>query len=90
MWKNFKTKKVGETTFNESTKKVTFWSVLKYIIVVICILAVIFLWVYLVKADKIKFPSIWKATVNIISEKFGEEMQKDEYGNVNVLLIWVW
>jgi len=89
MWNNFKTKKVWENTYETPTKKITFWSVLKYIIVVICILAVIFLWVYLVKADKIKFPSIWKATVNIISEKFGEEMQKDEYWNVNVLLVWV-
>ena len=78
MWKKFNTKKVWETTYETPKKKITFWSVLKYIIVVICILAVIFLWVYLVKADKIKFPSIWKATVNIISEKVGEEMQKDE------------
>ena len=89
MWKSFKTKKIWDIAYNTATKGITFWSVLKYIIIIICVLSVIFLWVYLVKADKIKFPSIWKATVNIISEKFWEEMQKDEYWNVNILLVWV-
>ena len=89
MWKSFKTKKVWENTYETPTKKITFWSILKYVIVVVCVLAVIFLWVYLVRADKIRFPSIWKATVNLISEKFWDEMQKDEYWNVNILLVWV-
>lgn len=89
MWKSFKTKKVWENTFETTTKKFTFWSVLKYIIVLICILAIIFLWVYLVKADKIHFKSLWKVTVNMISKQFWEEMIKDEYWNVNVLLVWV-
>ena len=88
MWNNFKTKKVWENTY-DTTKKITFWSVLKYIVILICILAIVFFWIYLVKADKIHFTSIWKATVNIISEKFWEEMKRDDYWNVNVLLIWI-
>ena len=89
MWNNFKTKKVGENTPINDKKKITFWTILKYLIVVICIFAVIFWWVYMVKSDKLNFWSFGKVTVNMISKQFWEEMQKDEHWNVNILLVWV-
>ena len=89
MWKEFKTKKIWENTPANSSKKITFWKVLKYFVVVICICAIIFWWVCLVKSDKLKFWSFGKVTINMISKQFWEEMIKDEFGNVNILLVWV-
>lgn len=90
MWNNFKTKKVGENIQTNDSKKITFWTVLKYLVVFICIFAVIFWWVRLVKSDKLNFWSFGKMTVNMISKQFWEEMIKDEHWNVNILLVWVW
>ncbi len=90
MWNSFKTKKIWENNFSEKQKKITFWSVLKYFTILACICIVIFGGIYLVKSEKIKFPSIWQWTVNVVSNKFGEEMKRDQNWNVNILLVWIW
>lgn len=89
MWKKFKTWKVWEMTNDLDTKKITFFWVFKRVLVAICIWAVIFFWKYLVQAWQAALWLLWKGTVNVVSKSLGQEMIRDEYWNVNILVVWV-
>ena len=34
--------------------------------------------------------SLWQGTVKAVSKKLWEEMKRDEYWNINILVVWVW
>lgn len=89
MWKNFKTKKVWENDNSTNVKNKIFLFT-KILIVLICIVWVLFFWKFLVKWGQVALWSIWKGTVKTVSKKFWDDMIKDEYWNVNVLLVWIW
>ena len=89
MAKNFKTGKVWEMTKDLDTQKNKCFSIIKWIIVLICLLAVIFLWKYLVKWWQVALWLLWKGTVNVVSKNLWEEMKRDGSGNVNILIVWI-
>ena len=88
MWKKFKESKVWDFQ-QKSTKKITFFSVFKRILVLICLCSVCFAWKFLIKYWKEKIWSLWENTVKKVSKQLWQEMIKDEYWNVNILVIWI-
>lgn len=89
MWKKFKESKVWQFQ-NEQPKKFTFFSVFKRVLVLLCMCAVVVAWKYAVQYTKIAMWSLWQSTVKSVSKKLWEEMKRDEYWNVNILVVWVW
>jgi len=62
-------------------------NIFKYIIVLICIIGVIFFGKYLVVKVQATIWLVTKNTVETVSRKFWQEMLKDDFGNINVLLV---
>lgn len=60
----------------------------KTILIVICILWVIFLSKYVIDTVQATIWYIGKTTVKTVSKNIWQEMIKDEFGNVNIMLIW--
>ena len=89
MWKKFKTWKIWEMTDNSDQKGFSFFWIFKRVLVAICIAAVVFFWKYLVQAWQAALWVLWKGTVNMVSKSMGQEMIRDEYWNVNILVVWV-
>lgn len=89
MWKKFKESKVWQFQ-NEQPKKITFFSAFKRVLVLLCMCAVVFAGKYAVQYTKIAMWSLWQSTVKSVSKKLWEEMKRDEYWNVNILVVWVW
>ena len=67
----------------------TFFSVFKRILVLICLCSVCFAWKFLIKYGQEKIWSLWENTVKKVSKQLWQEMIKDEYWNVNILVIWI-
>ena len=89
----FKTKKVWEIkNYNSYWWMFGWWfkikNIFRFFFVIWCLILVIFFWKYLVNAAKTTVNTIWKWTVNIVSEALGKEMKKDQFWNVNILLVW--
>ena len=84
----FKTSKVWEIHHEKSTNS-TFDKILKYIIFVICLLLIIFFGKNLIHGGHVILGSLWKSTVKTVSSNLWQEMIRDEFGNVNIMLVWV-
>lgn len=62
--------------------------IFKPILVIICILWVIFLSKYIIDSVQATIWYVGKTTVKTVSKSIWQEMIQDEFGNVNVMLIW--
>jgi len=60
----------------------------KIFFVCFCIILVLFLGRYIVSFAQFSISQITKGTVGILSKSIGQEMKKDEFGNINVLIVW--
>jgi len=89
--KAFKNKTIGELN-NYNTYKPFSWSagVAKFFIIVCCIFLVFFVGKYVIKWAQILWWYISKSTVNMVSRTMGDDMIKDEFWNVNVMIVWFW
>ena len=91
MSKKFKHIKLWEIdNYNSSTKNLwSFSAILKYVIIILSIALILFLWKYLVRGAQITLGFLGKSTVKTVSQNLWQEMIKDEFWNVNLLLVWV-
>ncbi|MFA6256295.1 MAG: LCP family protein [Candidatus Absconditabacterales bacterium] len=86
--KTFKNKTIGELNNYNSYKPFSgFTGVIKFFIILCCILLVFFVGKYVIKGAQLLGGYIGKSTVNIVSSTVGDDMIKDEFGNINVMII---
>ena len=92
MWKKFKHLKIGEIDNYNNQKKSFFDSsnILKYSILIACIFLLVFFWKNLVKWWKVALWFLWESTVKTVSSNLWQEMIKDDFWNINAMIIWVW
>lgn len=86
--KSFKNKTIWELN-NYNSYKPFSWAagIAKLLIIVCCIFVVFFIGKYLVKWAQIAVNYIGKWAVQVVSSTVGDDMIKDEFGNVNVMII---
>ncbi len=89
--KTFKNKTIGELNNYKSYKPFS-WSawIAKFLIICCCIFLVFFVGKYIIQWAQILWWYISKWTIKIVSNTMGDEMIKDEFGNVNVMIAWFW
>lgn len=89
--KTFKNKTIGELN-NYNTYKPFSGSagVFKFIIIFCCVALVFVVGKYLIQWAQILWEYIGKWTVKIVSSTMGDDMIKDEFWNINVLIAWFW
>lgn len=88
--KTIKTKKIGQRpsyTQSVRTRRFSFSAILKIIIVLVCIGCVLYFSKYLIGFAQKLVGYVSQGTMNIVSTTIGKPMQRDQFGNVNVLLI---
>ncbi|HMS90680.1 MAG TPA: LCP family protein [Candidatus Absconditabacterales bacterium] len=86
--KAFKNKTIGELNNYTSHKPFSGSAgVAKFLIIVCCIFLVFFVGKYVIKGAQILGGYIGKSTVNIVSSTMGDDMIKDEFGNINVMIV---
>jgi LCP family protein required for cell wall assembly len=92
MRKKFKHLKIGEINNYNNQKKSTFApsNIIKYSIFMVCIFIVIFFGKILIKWWQIALGFLWESTVKTVSNNLWQEMIKDDFWNINIILIWVW
>jgi hypothetical protein len=59
----------------------------KIIFVLFCIILVFFMGKYLLSFAQFTISQLSRGTVSVLSKSMGEEMKKDEFGNINVLIV---
>ncbi len=92
MTKKFKHVKIWEIE-NYNSNKRSFWSfsvLSKYFIVIGCVVLVAVFGKYLVRWAQVALGYLWQWTVKTVSTNLWQEMIRDEFGNVNVLLVGIW
>lgn len=63
-------------------------NIVKIVVVVIAILFVLIFGKYIIEAKNFIMDKVWVWIVKSISKSIGEEMVRDEFGNVNIMLVW--
>lgn len=87
--KTFKNKTIGELNNYTSHKPFSgsAW-VAKFFIIVCCIVLVFFIGKYIIQWAQILWWYIGKWTVSVVSSTMGDDMIKDEFWNINVMIVW--
>ena len=86
--KKFKNKTIGELNNYNTYKPFSWWvGFFKLLIIVCCVFLVFFVGKYVIKWAQIVGGYIGKWTVQVVSSTMGDSMVKDEFGNINVVLI---
>lgn len=88
--KTIKTKKIGQRpsySQNVRTRRFSFSAILKTIIVLACIGCVLYFSKYLIGFAQKLVGYVSQGTMNIVSTTIGKPMQRDQFGNVNILLV---
>ena len=87
--KSFKNKTIGELN-NYNTYKPFSWSawIAKFFIIICCIFLVFFVGKYVIKWAQLLWWYVSKWTVNIVSTTMWDDMVKDEFWNINVMIVW--
>ena len=57
------------------------------IITILCILLIGTFGRFAIQAFRVVGSAIWKTTITVVSKQFGKEMQKDEFGNINIMVL---
>ncbi len=61
-----------------------------FILIVICIAWVGYAGQFLIVKTQAALGYLTNNTIDIVSDTFGSPMIKDAYGNINILLVWMW
>ena len=87
--KTFRNKTIGELN-NYTTNKPFSWStgIIKIVIIMCCVFLVFFVGKYVIQWAQILWGYISKSTVKIVSTTIGDDMIKDEFWNINVMIVW--
>ncbi len=86
--KSFKNKTIGELN-NYNSYRPFSWSagIVKLFIIICCIFIVFFVGKYVIKGAQIIGGAIGKWAVQVVSSTMGDDMIKDEFGNINVMIL---
>ncbi len=86
--KAFRNKTIGELN-NYNSYRPFSWSagVAKFLIILCCIFLVFFVGKYVIIWAQILWGYIGKSTVNVMSKTMGDDMIKDDFWNINVMLV---
>ncbi len=96
MRKKFVSKRIWEMEYRTSSNSNIFGkpnkkkSLINIFITILCILCIGYFWKYIIQAWQFITHSIWKWTISIVSKTLWKEMKKDEFWNVNIMIIWYW
>lgn len=86
--KSFKNKTIGELNNYNSYKPFSGTAgVAKFLIIVCCIFLVFFVGKYVIKWAQLASKYISKWAVNVVSSTVGDDMIKDEFGNINIMIV---
>lgn len=89
--KAFRNKTIGELNNYNSYKPFSWLAgIVKLLIILCCIFLVFFVGKYLIKGVQIVGSYVGKWALNVVSSTMGDDMIKDEFGNINVMIIWFW
>ncbi len=92
MKKRFKHLKIWEIQNQGFRKNSSFFvsNVFKYIVFFLCIFLIIFFWKNLIRWWHIALWFLGQSTVKTVSNNLWQEMIRDDFWNVNVMLVWIW
>jgi len=92
MSKKFKHWKIWKIeNYNSSAKnRISFSTISKYLVVLLCVTLVIVFGKHLVRWAQIALWFLWRSTVQSVSTNLWQEMIRDDFGNINVLLVGIW
>ena len=86
--KRFRNKTIGELNNYTAHKPFSgFAGVVKLFIILACVFLVFFVGKYVIQWAQIVWWYISKWTVNIVSKTMGDDMIKDELGNINIMIV---
>ena len=86
--KSFRNKTIGELN-NYNSYRLFSWSagIAKFIIIICCIFIVFFVGKYVIKGAQMLGWYIGRWTVQVVSSAMGDDMIKDDFWNINVMII---
>lgn len=93
MWqkKKFQKKVIGEvqnyTSYTDIIKPRRKWSFAKVFFVIVCIFIAIFFAKYLITLAQSALSKIAEGTVHVVSNSMWEDMKKDAFGNINIMIV---
>lgn len=94
MPKKFKHQKIWKIENYNSTASFSnmrsFSAISKYALVACCIILVFIFGKYLVRWAQVALWFLGQSTVKTVSSSLGKEMQRDEFWNINMLLVGIW
>ncbi len=87
--RSFKNRTIGELHNHKSYTPFS-WTTgsIKLLIILSCIFLVFFVGKYLLQGAQIISTYIGKWALHVVSSTIGEDMIKDEFGNINVMIVW--
>ncbi len=89
--KKFRNKTIGEVNNYNSRKPFSWFAgVIKFFIILFCVFLVFFVGKYVIQWAQILWWYIGKSTVSVVSSTMGDDMIKDEFWNINVMIVWFW
>ncbi len=91
MAKKFKHNKIGAVeNYNSNNHKLfSFSTISKYIVVIWCVVLVAIFWKYLVQWAQVALWFLGQSTVRSVSSGLWKEMIRDDFGNINMLLVGI-
>ncbi|MFZ2151072.1 MAG: LCP family protein [Candidatus Absconditicoccaceae bacterium] len=87
---SFSTKRIGEIENYSSEKSNSgfgFSGLIRFLFIIICIFGVFRLGKYVIGWTQASLGIISKGSISFISSNIGQDMKKDEFGNINILFI---
>jgi len=86
--KSFRNKTIGELN-NYNSYRPFSWTagIAKFLIILCCIFLVFFVGKYVIKWAQLLGGYIGKWTMNIVSKTMGDDMIKDEFWNINIMIV---
>jgi len=86
--KTFRNKTIGElNNYSSHTPFSWFAGVAKMFIILFCIVLVFFVGKYVIQWAQMLGGYIGKSTVNVVSTAMGDDMIKDEFWNINIMIV---
>jgi polyisoprenyl-teichoic acid--peptidoglycan teichoic acid transferase len=90
MKNKFKNTKIWHIDNHKNQNKhLSLYGVFKYFVIFSCIFLIIFFGKTIIRSWQIALWFLWQSTVKTVSTNLGEEMIRDDFWNINIMIIWV-
>jgi len=95
MKSKFAHRRIGEIQKYNTYSDLVKWpsknkSLINIFITILCIICIWYFSKFIIHAGQSIAEYIWKSAVGIVSKSVWQNMVEDEYGNVNIMLLWYW